>query len=249
MSTKRTRTVPSICWELYCPKKTRTRLSLADSSNRPSEQLPLLFCCFFVHGAWRAEPACRSVSLAPLVAQPNYSAKSSGLMAHLVTGTQALPALSVKLGHSYPCTCLSVCLPVSPPGPGLQDLCRGFSLTKQEKYQIRYISRTVHLVAGLSVQINICSCIYQLLTKFSVTISTAVDINCVVIDHGYWQSNVSAHKSGKDLTRDQGTPSGSVLVLARCSLMPVEKTVTLLRFVFATVAEGKQTRQKIQMYL
>lgn len=57
MATKRTRTEPSTHWELYCPKKTRTCLTLADSSNRPSEQLPLLFCCSFVHAAWRAEPA------------------------------------------------------------------------------------------------------------------------------------------------------------------------------------------------
>lgn len=71
-------------------------------------------------------------------------------------------------------------------------------------------------------------------------------IICVVIDHGYGgQSNVSAHKSGKDLTWDQGIPSGSVLVLARHSLNPVN----LLRSLVAIVAEGKQTRQKIQMYL
>lgn len=76
-------------------------------------------------------------------------------------------------------------------------------------------------------------------------ISTAVDINYVVTDHGYWLSNVSAHKSGRDLTWDQGIPSGSVLLLARHSFNPVN----LLKFLVATIAESKQTRQKIQMYL
>lgn len=76
-------------------------------------------------------------------------------------------------------------------------------------------------------------------------ISTAVDIICVVIDHGSWQSNVSAHRSGKDQKWDEGTPYGSVFVLARDALNPGN----LLRFLVATVAEGRQTRQKIQMYL
>lgn len=99
---------------------------------------------------------CRSIILAPLVAQPNYSAKTRGLMAHLVTGAQGLPALSERL--TFIPVYISVCLSVSPPGTGLQDLCTGSSLAKQEKYQIGYICKLVQLVAELSVQINICSC-------------------------------------------------------------------------------------------
>lgn len=60
---------------------------------------------------------------------------------------------------------------------------------------------------------------------------------------------VCAHKSGKDLTRDQGMPFESLLVLAGSSLIPMEKPVNWLRFLIATVEECKQSRLKIQMQL
>lgn len=116
----RTRTVSSThWWELYCPKKTRTCLTLAHNSNRPSEQLPLLFCCFFVRAAWRAEPALWEHQFgSPACPAQSFSKKQ---MVHLVTGAQGLPALSEKLCHLYLCVCLSVCLTTRHRAAGFMD--------------------------------------------------------------------------------------------------------------------------------
>lgn len=58
-----------------------------------------------------------------------------------------------------------------------------------------------------------------------------------------------AHKSGKDLRRDQGMSSESFPLLAGYSLIPMEKPVNWLRFPIARVEEGRQTRLNIQLYL
>lgn len=92
---------------------------------------------------------CMSICLATLAAQPNYSAKKRGLIPHLVTVTQRLPAPVSEARCIYtrraPSACLSVCQPVSSSGTGLWDLCSISSLAKREKYQIGRTCKTVQL--------------------------------------------------------------------------------------------------------
>lgn len=141
----------------------------------------------------------------------------------------------------------SICLSAHLTSTGLQDLCSISSLAKQEKYQIGHACKVVQPVADLGVQINICSCIHR--NEFSVTISTALAIICVLRPQILViESVVCAHKSGKDLTWNPGMALETFLVLAGYSLISVKKTVNWLRLI-ATVEGDKQLRLKIQLCL
>lgn len=131
---------PAPAGGFIAPRKLEHAWPLQTAAADPVSNFQYYFAVSLSNAAWRAEPALWEHQFGSPGCPAQFLSKNQ--MVHLVTGAQGPPALSVKLCHLYLCVCLSVPIP----GTGLQDLCSGFSLAKQEKYQTGHICKLVQLV-------------------------------------------------------------------------------------------------------